>query len=309
MTLSASTPRIAVVGSYGVGLTMTLARVPRAGETVLGTSFSQGPGGKGSNQAIAAARLGAQVALCSIVGDDVYGAQAHALWRAEGVATGGVVTGSRATMAGFILVEPDGENRIAIAPGVLDELAPTHVAAFAPEIGAADVLLTCLEIPVAAVHEALRTARAAGVATVLNPAPAMPIDDASLALADHLTPNRTEAAALCGADPDASPDALLDALRARKSGGVIVLTLGAAGALVDDGATRTAVPARAVEVVDTTGAGDAFSAAYAVSIAEGSRPREAAELASACGAFAVTRAEVLPGLPRRHELAAVAQGP
>jgi ribokinase len=309
MNLSPSSQRIAVVGSYGVGLTMTLARVPRAGETVLGTSFSQGPGGKGSNQAIAAARLGASVSLCTIVGSDVYGSEAHALWHAEGVSTAGVVTGRGATMAGFILVEPGGENRIAIAPGVLDELAPEHVRAFAPSIAAADVLLTCLEIPVPAVREALRSAREAGVATVLNPAPAMPIDDAALALADHLTPNRTEAAALAGVDADAAPERLLDALRARKPAGVIVLTLGAGGALVDDGGERVSIPAHDVEVVDTTGAGDAFSAAYAVSIAEGASPREAAELASACGAFAVTRAEVLPGLPRRHELAAVAQGP
>jgi ribokinase len=272
-------------------------------------SFAEGPGGKGSNQAVAAARLGASVALCSIVGDDAFGARGRALWRDEGVDTAAVVHGHGATMAGFILVEPDGENRIAIAPGVLDELKPAHVEAFGPVIAAADVLLTSLEIPLPAVTEGLRLARAAGVQTVLNPAPALALDDAVLALVDHLTPNRTEGAALSGADSAAPPGVLLDALRARMAHGVIVLTLGVEGALVDDGAQRHHLAPRRVDVVDTTGAGDAFSAGYAVSIAEGATAQEAAEFATGCGAFAVTRREVLPGLPRRHEVVAAMREP
>jgi ribokinase len=303
----AAVPRIAVVGSYGAGLTMTLARSPAAGETVRATAFAQGPGGKGSNQAIGAARLGAEVALCTVVGPDAFGEQARTLFAAEGVDATHVATGTRPTMVAFILVEEDGENRIAIAPGALDELTPAHVEAFAPQITAADVLVTGLEIPVAPAVAALRIARAAGIPTILNPAPAVPLPDGALALVDHLTPNRTEAAVLTGRSADAPPDELLDALRELvPARGVVVLTLGSDGAIVDDGATRTAVAPVAVDaVVDTAGAGDAFTAGYAVSIAEGLAPQPAAHFAAGCGAFAVTRAECVPGLGRRAEIAAL----
>jgi ribokinase len=303
-TTPRNSPDVAVVGSFGVGLTMTLERVPNAGETVRADSYAEGPGGKGSNQAVAAARLGARVSLCSIVGDDAFGAIGRRVWEEEGVDAAAVVTGHGATMAGFILVEADGENRIAIAPGVLDELTPAHICAFSPTLAAADILLTSLEIPLPAVREALRIARTAGVTTVLNPAPSLTIDDATFALVDHLIPNRTEAEVLSQADASASPDTLLGALRERMGRGVIVLTLGGDGAIVDDGAGRHHLPSHPAPVVDTTGAGDAFSAGYAVAIAEGASARDAAAFAMGCGAFAVTRPEVLAGLPRRHEVMA-----
>jgi ribokinase len=295
---------VAVVGSYGVGLTMYVERVPDAGETLRAYSFSEGPGGKGSNQAIAARRLGADVALCSIVGADGYGLAARALWDGEGVDAAGVVSGTRPTMVGFIFVEAGGENRIVIAPGALEELAPSHIRAFTASIAAADVLVTGLEIPTAAAVEALRIGRGAGVPTILNPAPAAPLRDEDLALADHITPNRSEAAALTGLPLEAAADDLLDALRARAPRCAIVVTLGEDGVLVDGGGRRTAIPAvRFGETVDTAGAGDAFTAGYAVAIADGAEPAEAARFGVRCGGFAVTRAEVVPSLPRHEDIA------
>jgi ribokinase len=297
--------RISVVGSYGVGMTMYMQRMPVEGETALGRSFAQGPGGKGSNQAIAARRLGAEVTLCSIVGPDQLGGEARRLWAAEGIGIHHVRTGTAPTMVGFILVEESGANRIIIAPGALDELTAEDVRAAAHEIEAADVVLVSLEIPLAAAAEALRLADEANVVTVLNPAPAAALPPEVLRTVRHITPNRTEAAALAGLDPGSAPDVLIDALRALAPEAVIVLTLGDEGAVVDDRAGRQAIPAvRAPQVVDTAGAGDAFSAAYAVAVAEGRSPLDAARFGTVAGAFAVTRREVVPGLGTREELAA-----
>jgi ribokinase len=299
--------RIAVVGSYGVGMTMYMDRMPAEGETLVGRTFAQGPGGKGSNQAIAARRLGAEVTLCSIVGPDALGEQARTLWAAEGVGIDGVQTGTAATMVGFILVEASGSNRIVIAPGALDELTEEHVRSVSAEITAADVVLVGLEIPVAPAAEALRLAREAAVVTVLNPAPATRLAPEVMATVDHLTPNRSEAAVLTALDPASTADELLEALRALAPSAVVALTLGEDGVLVDDGRERVAIPAVHVDrVVDTAGAGDAFSAAYAVAIAEGRTPVEAARFGAIAGAFAVTRAEVVPGLGTRADLDAFA---
>lgn len=296
-----SSPPVAVVGSCGIGLTLRLDRVPHAGETVMGASFAQGPGGKGSNQAIAVRRLGREVRLCTMVGDDLHGRSLLELWASEGVDASGVLTGSGATMVGAILVEPSGENRIVVAPGVLDELTPAAIESFSLEGAAA--LLVNLEIPSATAAAALARAHAAGVPTVLNPAPAATLPGDAWASVDHVTPNRTEAALLTGLDVSAEPDELVAALR-RLCAGAICLTLGAEGALVDADGRREAVMAVPVErVVDTTGAGDAFSAAFTVALVEGASPIEAARFAVHAGAFAVTREEVVPALPCRSELA------
>jgi ribokinase len=296
--------RIAVVGSYGVGMTMYMDRMPAEGETLVGRRFAQGPGGKGSNQAIAARRLGAEVTLCSIVGPDALGDEARRLWTAEGVGIDGVQTGTEATMVGFILVEAGGSNRIVIAPGALNELRAEHVRAVSADIQAADVVLVGLEIPVEPAAEALRLAKDAGAVTVLNPAPATGLSPEVMATVDHLTPNRSEAAVLTGLDPASTPDALLRAVRALAPSAVVALTLGEEGVLVDDGHQRVAIPSVHVDtVVDTAGAGDAFSAAYAVAIAECRTPVEAARFGAIAGAFSVTRAEVVPGLGTRAELA------
>ncbi|WP_062207605.1 ribokinase [Streptomyces sp. NBRC 109706] len=298
--------KIAVVGSYGVGLTMRVPKAPAPGETVSDGAFDEGPGGKGSNQAIGAARLGAEVSFLTAVGDDDYGRAARALWEREGVDAAQVVTGRAATMVGFILVEPSGENRIAIAPGALDELTAAAVEAFRPAIAEADVLVVSMEIPAAAVSAALRVGRAAGTTTLLNPAPARPLADADWPLIDVLTPNQTEAPVLLGLpDGHGRTDAELVAeLRARTAGSV-VLTRGGAGALVADGSRGQVaeVPARrAARVVDTTGAGDSFTAALAVALAAGAELTTAVAFAAEAGAHTVSVAGVIPALPTRAHL-------
>lgn len=302
--------RIAVVGSYGVGLTMVAARMPEAGETLTGGVFSAGHGGKGSNQAVAAAKLGAEVALLTAVGPDQFGAGARELWAEHGIAADQVVVGEAATMVGVILVEADGENRIVIAPGALAELTPAHVDAFEDEIAAADLLVTGFEIPVPVATRALQLARRHGVRTLLNPAPAARIDPSLWSLVDVITPNQTEAAALTGEPGLASPDACADALRSRFSG-VIVVTLGAGGCLLDEpGAGRRLLPAvRPRRVVDTTGAGDAFTAALAVALARGDRLADAVGYAAAAGAHSVGIAEVIPSLPGPDDLARLLENP
>ena len=270
--------RIAVVGSYGVGLTFGSARAPERGETVIGTLFRHDHGGKGSNQAVGAVRLGADVAFLTAVGEDDFGDAAFGLWADEGVDASAVVRVPLPTMTAAILVEETGDNRIVVVPGALSALTPSHVDAFAGQIAAADVLLVQLEIPVETALHALDTARAAGVRTVLNPAPApaSPIAPA----ADYLTPNESEAFAVEGAE------------------GTLVVTLGEQGARIG-GEQVPAFPARPV---DTTGAGDAFCAAFAVALAEGAEDADAVRWGCAAGAHMVEHDGVIPGLPTRAQL-------
>lgn len=276
--------RVAVVGSYGVGLTFVSDRPPERGETVVGSDFHRDHGGKGSNQAVGAARLGADVSLLSAVGTDEFGEGAFELWEAEGVAADGVQRVPLPTMAGAILVEAGGDNRIVIVPGALSALQPSHVDAFADRIAAAEVCLVQLEIPLETAHRALEVARRLGTVTILNPAPAPPepLDRGMLELADFLTPNESEASALGD----------VSAARA------VVLTLGADGARLAD----EHVPAFPARAVDTTGAGDAFNAAFAVAVAEGRAALDAIRWGCAAGAHMVEHPGVIPGLPRRAEL-------
>jgi ribokinase len=272
--------RIAVVGSYGVGLTFGVARPPERGETLIGSLFRTDDGGKGSNQAVGAARLGADVSFLTAVGRDLFGDQAFLLWEREGVDASAVLRAPGSTMTAAILVEPSGDNRIVIVPGALSTLTPEHVDAFRPQIAAADVLLVQLEIPVETALHALDVARGAGVRTVLNPAPAPPARIRPQA--DYLTPNETEAPAVEGAE------------------GTLVVTLGERGARLGD----ERVPAYPARPVDTTGAGDAFCAAFGVALAEGADDLDAVRWGCAAGAHMVEHPGVVPGLPTRAELEA-----
>jgi ribokinase len=271
--------RIAIVGSYGVGLTVELDRVPDAGETVIGRTFRRDHGGKGSNQAVGCARLGAHVDFLTAIGDDEFGQDAATLWEDEGVAAQAVIA-SAATMSAPILVEPQGVNRIIVVPGALGELSRAHVDAFADRIAAADVCLVQLEIPVDTALYALEVARHAGVRTILNPAPAPAVPIAPEV--DYVTPNETEAAAV------------------REAKGTFVVTLGGQGAEI--GGER--VPAFPATAVDTTGAGDAFTAAFAVALAEGLSDLDAVRWGCAAGAHMVEHPGVVPGLPTRAQLEA-----
>jgi ribokinase len=269
--------RVAVVGSYGVGLTVELDRVPNAGETIVGRTFRTDHGGKGSNQAIGAARLGAEVDFLTAVGDDAFGHAAIALWQEEGVRAEAILAPA-ATMIAPILVEPSGENRIVVVPGALEHLTAAHVDSFSDRIAGADVCVVQLEIPVWTALYALEVATAAGVRAILNPAPA-PAEPIA-PRCDYVTPNETEAAAV--RDCDAT----------------LVLTLG------DEGAELRGerIPAFSANVVDTTGAGDAFTAAFAVALAEGKDEREAVRWGCAAGAHMVEHHGVVPGLPTRDQL-------
>ena len=270
--------RVAVVGSYGVGLTFGVERAPERGETLIGSLFRTDHGGKGSNQAVGAARLGGEVAFLTAVGEDSFGEGAFGLWTEEGVDASAVLRVPLPTMTAAILVEESGDNRIVIVPGALTALTPAHVDAFAARIQEADVLLVQLEIPLETALHALEVGRAARVRTILNPAPAPtgPI----AATVDYLTPNESEAPAVVGAD------------------GTVVVTLGEQGARL----RGEEIPAFPAVAVDTTGAGDAFCAAFAVALAEGAADAEAVRWGCAAGAHMVEREGVIPGLPTRAQL-------
>lgn len=270
--------RIAVVGSYGVGLTFGVHRAPERGETLIGHLFRTDHGGKGSNQAVGAARLGAEVTLLTAVGEDPFGDRAFELWAEEGVDASAVRRAAEPTMTAPIVVEATGDNRIIVVPGALSTLTAAHVDAFAGSIRAADVLLVQLEIPVETALHALRVAREAGVRSVLNPAPAP--SAAIQPVADYLAPNESEAHAVADAP------------------GTLVLTLGERGAQLGE----THVPAFPAQPVDTTGAGDAFCAAFAVALAEGASDLDAVRRGCAAGAHMVEHEGVIPGLPTRAEL-------
>ena len=291
---------LTVVGGYGRGLTMRVAHAPRGGETVGGATFSASHGGKGSNQAVAAARAGARVALVTAVGDDDAAREARALWRAEGVDDCAIVVPGVPTMTGFIVVDESGENRIVIADGALGAVTAAQLDPVASVLETSGTVVVSLEIAHEAAAEAVRLAAAAGARVVLNPAPATARARELLAEVDVLIPNQSELAVLAGLEEVDDLDRACDLVRERFTG-VLIVTLGADGVLVDDGTVRRRIPAFPAAVVDTTGAGDAFTGAFAAVWDEGRDVMDAARFAAAAAALAVGRAEVVPGLATRAE--------
>lgn len=290
---------IAVVGSYGVALTYSVNAIPRPGQTVLASRFSTNHGGKGSNQAVAAARLGGDVRFLTIVGSDPHGEQGVALWEEESVKADVIRAADLPTMNGAVTVDADARNAIVVAPGALAALTPTHVEEWLDRLTSAAVCLVQLEIPTETAVAALRHARMAGVITVLNPAPWVPLPREAFAYVDYLVPNEDEAGGLLGR-PYNRDGAVgeIDSLANR----AVVVTEGADGATVfrDGGATNVAAPR--VDAVDTTGAGDTFSAALAVALAEGAEIVEAAGFACRAAAVAVTAPGVIDALPHRSQI-------
>jgi ribokinase len=292
---------IVVVGSFAVGLTMKTDRFPSAGETVLGSGYRTDHGGKGSNQAVGCARLGAKVSFVARIGKDSFGKMALGLYREEGVdATWVRQMAERPTGVGFILVKPgSGENCIALDPGANDLLAAADVAESHAAMAAADVVLTQLETPASAAEAAMACGRAQGAITVLNPAPARPLHPAALQNVEILTPNEAEAKVLLGHQPEAviDPSQLArDLLRLGPRN--VVVTLGEQGAFIANRAWEKEVPAIKVPAVDTTGAGDAFNAGLAVALAHGADLAAAVNFAVITGGLAVTKEGVVPALPR-----------
>lgn len=300
-----SQPSITVVGSYATGLTMKVDRLPSGGETLLGTGYRVDYGGKGSNQAVGCARLGAKVSFVAKVGKDSFGEMALKLYREEGVDTACVIqTENVPTGVGFILVElGSGRNCIVLDPGANERLTAADISQCDGSFGSSAVVLTQLEIPVAAAEAALARGHACGAITILNPAPVRPLPKRVLQLVDILTPNEVEAKVLtrhAPGDSVAPEEVGRELLRA----GVkqVVMTLGEKGALLVTAEGCRHFPALPMPAVDTTGAGDAFNAGLATALAWGTTLEQAVELAIVTGGLAVTKEGVIPSLPGREEV-------
>jgi len=298
-------PRIAVVGSYATGLTMKVERMPSTGETLLGTDYRVDYGGKGSNQAVACARLGASVSFVAKIGTDPFGEMALGLYRDEGIDVTHVLrVADTPTGVGFIIVEAaSGHNCITIDPGANEFLTAADVAQCESAFNSSAVVLTQLEIPVAAAEAGLAQGRALGAVTILNPAPVRTLPSSILQLVDILTPNQSEAKVLAGINPaaDVEPE---EVARILIGSGVkqVVMTLGESGALIVTEKSSTHVPAIQMRAVDTTGAGDAFNAGLAMALACGMNLEQAVHFAAVTGGLAVTKEGVIPSLPSRTEV-------
>ena len=298
--------RIVVFGSANMDLVVSAERLPRAGETLLGGDLKFVPGGKGANQACAAARLGGRVSMTGAVGTDSFGPALLESLGAAGVDTSGMTRSSKATGCALISVLPGGENAILVAPGANMAVEAGTVRRFVETLENVGFLLCQLETPVEAVQAALAAARAIGAITILDPAPARPLPEELLRQVDILTPNQSEAALLVGSTDmviDSFQTAATTAARLRELGcGAVIVKLGAAGCWIDDGQRQEAAPGFAVEAVDTTAAGDVFNGALAVALAEGKPLQEAARFANAAAAISVTRAGAQTSVPQREEV-------
>jgi len=299
-----SIPRIAIVGSYATGLTLKVKRLPSPGETVLASGYRVDYGGKGSNQAVGCARLGTEVTFIARIGKDNFGEMARQLYRAEGINVEFVQESTEhPTGVGFILVEEGtGNNCIALDPGANEFLSTGDVVQCDAALKNAAVVLTQLEIPVAAAEAALASGRRNGATTILNPAPVRQLPASVLQLVDVLTPNQTEAKVLTGRTAnEADPEHMArDLTRAGVKN--VVMTLGERGALVVTESSSKHIPAMQMHAVDTTGAGDAFNAGLATALANGEALESAVEFAVVTGGLAVTKEGVIPSLPTRAEV-------
>ena len=290
--------KIVVVGSFNNDLVSYMKRMPRPGETVHGDTFVTGAGGKGSNQAVAAARLGADVTFIGRLGKDVFANLAYEIWDAEGVNHEFVVQDEQhATGVAPIFVDSAGENMIVVVLGANSRVQSSDIDAARERIAAADVLVVQLEINYDMVTYALQVAKEVGITTILNPAPAASLSKETIELADYLTPNETELESLSGGPITDVIDAA-QSLMTRDDQTVIV-TMGAQGAQIVSKNRNALLPTFKVNVVDTTGAGDAFNAALAVALAEGKALEDAVRFANATAALCVTKAGAAGSAPYR----------
>jgi ribokinase len=284
---------------------MKVERLPCTGETLLGTGYRVDYGGKGSNQAVGSARLGARVNFVARIGKDAFGDMALGLYREEGIDVAHVKqTADAPTGVGFIMVEAaSGNNCIVIDPGANELLTAGDICSCSAAFESTSVVLTQLEIPVAAAEAALRLGRARGAITILNPAPVRVLSPSIFQLIDVLTPNQSEAKVLTSRSPDAAiePEKLAHEL-IRSGVKQVVMTLGERGALIVTPSSSTHVPAVPMSAVDTTGAGDAFNAGLATALASGASLEAAVQLAVVTGGLAVTREGVIPSLPSCDEV-------
>ncbi len=297
-------PKIVVVGSLNMDLVVRTPRLPHPGETIIGREFITVPGGKGANQTVAAAKLGATVNMVGCVGGDDFGRALRGNLRAVGADDAYVFTeDSAATGIAIIEVEDSSQNTIVVAPGANAYVTHADVDAARSTITSAQAVIAQLEIPLDTVLYAMRLAHEANVLTVLNPAPAQPLPTELLSLVDLLVPNETEASLLTGIEVKDEAGAEQAAQKLHECGArVVVITLGERGAIVLDGQGARRIPPFQVKAIDTTAAGDAFVGALATAYAAGRDLDTALREASAAGALAATKLGAQPSMPTRAEL-------
>ncbi len=296
---------VVVIGSLNMDLVMRTPRVPVGGETLHGHEFSTLPGGKGANQAVACARLGAKVAMIGQVGNDGFGTTLRDGLAADGIDTSGVLqTSAVGTGVAMILVEDIGQNRIVLAAGANGALTPADIDAHAARIGGAAMLVLQLEVPMPVVQRAIGIAHAAGVPVLLNPGPASPLPEAVWSQIDILVPNESEATLLSGVEVSDATSAYAAAKVFRQRGvKCVLITLGANGVAVIDDAGERHLPAHVVKAVDTTAAGDTFIGGLSAGLVEGLAMDDAVALGQRASALCVTRHGAQPSIPYRREIA------
>jgi ribokinase len=294
--------KIVVVGSVNTDMVVKVDHIPHRGETILGGDFFQARGGKGANQAVAAARLGAQVTFIAKVGNDTFGEDAIQAFKTEGINTQFVVKDEHAPSGvALIMVNQLGENIIAVAPGANACLSIKDIEAAKDAIRAADCILLQLEIPLETVQAAIELAHQYQVPVILNPAPAIPLPAELLKLVDYLTPNDTEAAILAGTPAETDISSLVEKLQEKVHLNSLVITLGKLGVYVNNSDHDFVEPYQ-VNSVDTTGAGDAFNGGLAVALARGDTLLQAVKFANAVGALSTTRPGAQSSMPTMNEV-------
>lgn len=299
---------ILVIGSSNTDMVIRAAHLPAPGETILGGHFFMNAGGKGANQAVAAARCGGVVTLITKTGDDVFGREAVGLFRQEGIDTSHIFSSvDQPSGVALITVDDKGENCIAVASGANATLSPADLQTVEEVIAGTSVVLLQLEIPLETVAYAATAAKAHGIPVVLNPAPACALPDSLLATISVITPNETEAEILTGVKVNNVEAAAKAATALAEKGiGTVIITLGSKGALVFHENEFTLVPAPTVQAVDTTAAGDVFNGALVVALSEGRSMIEAVSFACKAAAISVTRLGAQVSAPRQEEIEAFA---
>lgn len=291
--------KVVVVGSLNMDLVTRAPRLPRAGETLIGESFATVSGGKGANQAVAVARLGAQVSMVGCVGNDAYGDQLRAALLAEQIDCQAVVSVEGSSGVALIVVDDSSQNAIVIIAGANGQLTPDVVAAYDSVLRGADVIVCQLEVPMQTVGHVLKRGRELGKTVILNPAPATgPLPEEWFACIDYLIPNESEASALSGLLVDSLESAQLAARRLIAAGaGKVIITLGAQGLLFANGQSVAHFPASRVKAVDTTAAGDTFVGGFAAALASGQDEVQAIRFGQVAAALSVTRLGAQPSIP------------
>ncbi|MYF98544.1 ribokinase [Candidatus Poribacteria bacterium] len=304
-------PKVTVLGSANIDLVIRAKRMPNKGETLIGGAFDIFTGGKGFNQATAAARLGADVTFIGRIGDDVFGEMLRSAMDAENIDTRFVKTDAESgTGIATIVVEPDGDNSIIVVPRANMCITPKDIDTAEDSIANADVLLLQLETPIDSSQRAAEIARDNGTIVMLDPAPARSLPDSFLDKIDILTPNTSEATVLSGHEINTAERRTVAAKALQKQIAqdglsTVVLTLGEQGVLLCTPSETTHIPAISVEAVDTTGAGDAFSGALATALAKGNNIIESVKFAIAAGAAAVTVLGATPSMPTNEKIESI----